>query len=184
MLRYILYFQYLNMVILLLDFNFIGSETIPLWYKFLKEFQLLVLQWYMGFPGGTSGEESTCQCRRHKRHGFHPWVEVIPWRRAWPPTPVFLPGDPILWNREGQRSLEGYGLLGCKESAHTHTHILTYIWVHCIPQFIQHYNCWSVQSFSLLKYFFLNKILFGDTSILINFNTLYTCYCFLKYFVF
>ena len=40
----------------------------------------------------TSGKEPTCQCRRRKRHGFDPWVGKIPWRRAWQPTPVFLPG--------------------------------------------------------------------------------------------
>jgi len=28
-----------------------------------------------------------------KRCGFDPWVMKIPWRRAWQPTPVFLPGD-------------------------------------------------------------------------------------------
>ena len=44
------------------------------------------------FPGGTSDKELTCQCRRHKKCGFHPWVGKIPWRRAWQPTPVFLPG--------------------------------------------------------------------------------------------
>jgi len=22
---------------------------------------------------------------------FHPWVEKVPWRRAWQPTPVFFP---------------------------------------------------------------------------------------------
>ena len=52
--------------------------------------------WYipfMGFPGGASGKEPACQCRRHKRHGFDPWVGKIPWRRAWQPTPVFWPGD-------------------------------------------------------------------------------------------
>ena len=27
------------------------------------------------------------------RCGFHPWVGKIPWRRAWKPTPVFLPGE-------------------------------------------------------------------------------------------
>ena len=27
------------------------------------------------------------------RHGFDPWVGKIPWRRAWQPTPVFLPGE-------------------------------------------------------------------------------------------
>ena len=47
----------------------------------------------LGFPGGASGKESACQCRRHKRCGFDPWVENIPWRTAWKPTPVFLPGE-------------------------------------------------------------------------------------------
>ena len=31
------------------------------------------------------------------------WVRKIPWRRAWKPTPVFLPGE-----SHEQRSLEGY----------------------------------------------------------------------------
>ena len=31
-----------------------------------------------GFPGGTSGKEPACQCRRYKRHGFHPWIRKIP----------------------------------------------------------------------------------------------------------
>ena len=35
----------------------------------------------MGFPGGTTGEESACQSRGCKRHGFDPWVRKIPWRR-------------------------------------------------------------------------------------------------------
>ena len=47
----------------------------------------------VGFPGGTSGKEPACQCRRLKRRGFSSWVGKIPWRRAWQPTPVFLPGD-------------------------------------------------------------------------------------------
>ena len=35
------------------------------------------------FPGGTSGKEPICQCRRQKRCGFDPWIGKIPWRRAW-----------------------------------------------------------------------------------------------------
>jgi len=31
-----------------------------------------------GFSGGASGKESTCQCRRCKRHRFDPWVRKIP----------------------------------------------------------------------------------------------------------
>jgi len=34
--------------------------------------------------------------------GFNPWLEKIPWRREWLPTPVFLPGE-----FRGQRSLVG-----------------------------------------------------------------------------
>ena len=56
-----------------------------------------------GFPGGASGKEPTCQCRILKRHWFDSWVRKIPWRGAWQPTPVILPGKP---HRE--RSLGGY----------------------------------------------------------------------------
>ena len=28
-----------------------------------------------------------------KKVGFDSWVEKIPWRRAWQPIPVFLPGE-------------------------------------------------------------------------------------------
>ena len=35
------------------------------------------------FLGGASGKEPACQCRRHKRRRFNPWVGKIPWRRAW-----------------------------------------------------------------------------------------------------
>jgi len=38
-------------------------------------------------------KEPACQCRRPKRCRFNPWVGKIPWRRAWQPTPVFLPGE-------------------------------------------------------------------------------------------
>ena len=38
---------------------------------------------------GTSGKEPACQCRRHKRHGFDPWVSmathssILAWRIPW-----------------------------------------------------------------------------------------------------
>ena len=57
----------------------------------------------LGFPSGTSGKESTCQCKRHERPGFDPWVRKIPGKRKWQPTPVFLPGE-----SHGHRSLVGY----------------------------------------------------------------------------
>ena len=44
---------------------------------------------FLGFPGGTSGKEPSCQCRRHKRYQFDPWIWKIPWRRAWQPTLEF-----------------------------------------------------------------------------------------------
>ena len=34
-----------------------------------------------GFPGGASGNERACQCRKQKRCGFDSWVGKIPWRR-------------------------------------------------------------------------------------------------------
>ena len=46
-----------------------------------------------------------------RRPGFDPWFGKIPWRRAWQPTPVFLPGE-----SQGQRNLVGYNPWGCRES--------------------------------------------------------------------
>ena len=62
-------------------------------------------------PGGSSGKEPTCQCRRRKKRGINPWVGKIPWRRKWQPTSVSLPGK-----FHGQRSLAGYSPWGYKES--------------------------------------------------------------------
>ena len=63
------------------------------------------------FPGGTGGKELACQCWRCKSRRLNPWVRKIPWRRAWQPTPVLLPGE-----SHGQRSLAGYSPWGCRES--------------------------------------------------------------------
>ena len=57
----------------------------------------------LGSPGGTSGKEPVCQCRRHKRRRFNPWIGKIPWSWKWQPTPVLLPAE-----SHGQRSLAGY----------------------------------------------------------------------------
>ena len=32
-------------------------------------------------PRWYGAKESACHCRRHRRHGFSPWVGKIPWRR-------------------------------------------------------------------------------------------------------
>ena len=65
---------------------------------------------HLGFLGNASGKEPTCQCRRHKRCKFDPWVRKIPWRRAWWPTPVVLPRE-----AHGQRSPVGYSPWGGEE---------------------------------------------------------------------
>ena len=40
-----------------------------------------------------------------KRHRFNPRIRKIPWRRAWKPAPVFLPGE-----SHGQAPMEPGGL--------------------------------------------------------------------------
>ena len=83
---------------------------------FMRPFFLNLFYWNSvdwGFPGGASGKGIACQCRRCRRFWrlqFNPWVGKIPWRRAWHPTPVFLPGE-----SHGQRSLAGYSPQGHQE---------------------------------------------------------------------
>ena len=80
---------------------------------------------HYGLPWSLSGKESTCQCRRHKRCGFDPWVGKINCRRKWQPTPVFLPG-----RSHGQKSLMGYSSWGHKRAGHN---LVTRHWQHIFP---------------------------------------------------
>ena len=97
-----------------------GSKVIhPKWWKGnvgTKLFTYLVLLLFgfvpgVGFPGGSSGKGSACQCMRCKRFRFDPWVGKISWRRTWQPTAVFLTGKSC-----GQRSLVGHNAWKRKES--------------------------------------------------------------------
>ena len=94
-------------------------------WEALSNKHLLKTSW---LPRWHSGKEYTCQRRRCKRHGFSFWVERMPWRRNWQPTPVLLPGE-----FHGQSNLVGYSSWGHKDSdttehmdmtEHTQTHTL------------------------------------------------------------
>ena len=78
-------------------------------------------KWCVNIIISTCSVVKNPQCRRQRRHGFSPWVGKIPWRRAWQPTPGFLPAK-----SHGQRSLVGYSPWGYKELDTTewltHTH--------------------------------------------------------------
>ena len=58
---------------------------------FLNSNTFLSLNSHIGLPKCLSGEESACQCKRCRKHGFSPWIRKIPWSRKWQPTPVLLP---------------------------------------------------------------------------------------------
>ena len=98
------------------DFFLLSSATrkvnLPTGRKYLQNLYLLPwwLRWY----------RIRLQCGRP---GFSPWVGKIPRRRAWQPTPVFLPGK-----FHGQRSLEGYSPRGLKRVGHDwatkHTYLI------------------------------------------------------------
>ena len=57
-------------------------KTRPLFSK-----NLLGIYWWVGFPGGISGKESACHCRRLRDTGLipgsgrRPWVRKDPWVR-------------------------------------------------------------------------------------------------------
>ena len=56
----------------------------------------------MGFPGGSAVKNSPANSGD---------MSLIPWRREWQPSPVFLPGKSNEW-----KSLAGPNLWDCKES--------------------------------------------------------------------
>ena len=59
-----------------------GYNLILVKLEWLVTFLVLhTLTTFKGFPGGASDKEYACQCRRHKRYRFDPWVGKIPWRK-------------------------------------------------------------------------------------------------------
>ena len=68
----------------------------------------------MGFPGGSVVKNPPAVQETQET-----WVERIPWRRAWQPTSVFLPGE-----FHGPRSLVGYSPLGRKELDTTESNLV------------------------------------------------------------
>ena len=89
----------------------------------------------MGSRGGHRGKIPTCHCRRRKRRRFDSWVKKIPWRRAWQPTPVSLPGE-----SHGQRSLAGYSPWGRK----SRTQLSNYTTTTTITRFRLKVECFAV----------------------------------------
>ena len=65
-----------------------------------------------GLPDGSVGKESAC-------NAFDSWVETIPWRRAWQPAPVFLPGDSS-WTEEPGAAVPGLTKSQTRQSTHTY----------------------------------------------------------------
>ena len=75
----------------------------------------------------TSGKEPTCRCRRHSRLSFGPLLRKILWRKAWQPTPIFLPGESM--GREAWWA-KVYGVTQHQtwlKRLSTHTHICSWI---------------------------------------------------------
>ena len=92
-------------------------------------------------------------CLKWGSPGFDPWVGKIPWRRAWQPTPVFLPRKSY-----GQRSLVGYSPWGSQSVGHnwtTDTHnIVNQLYFNFLKKkgnYIPFYMVWHSISETLLQ---------------------------------
>ena len=99
-----------------------------------------------GFPGGASVKEPACQWRRHKRHGFNPWVGnnpleeavaahfcVLAWRIPWTEEPGRLQSI------ESQRVGHGWSDLTRHEAWHNprqytdeHVSFSNFVFMACI----------------------------------------------------
>ena len=96
--------------VITLKFVLVSSAWSPVISFALSTAERGLHRWY-------SGEESICQCRRHKRLECDLWVGKVLWSRKWQPTPVFLPE-----NFHGQGSLASCSPCDHKESIRLQRH--------------------------------------------------------------
>ena len=64
----------------------------------------------------------------HMRCGFNPWVRKIPWRKAWQPAPVCLPGK-----AHGQKMLASCSRWGHKQSEQDWSDLVCRTLIHLGP---------------------------------------------------
>ena len=98
--------------------------------------------WFWVTPGEFRSSlvaQQVNHCLQCKRPRLNPWVGKIPWRREWPPTPVFLPGESL-----GQRNLA--------RSSPWH-HKIRLDWAR-FPSLLGEYS-WFVWVFDVNGYFYL-----------------------------
>ena len=76
-------------------------------HRVLLHFHLSMGVFALGSPGGASGKEHACQCRRCKRLGFDPWVRNHALEEGMATYPSIL-----AW----RIPLAGYSPWGCTES--------------------------------------------------------------------
>ena len=71
----------------------LSTYSLSVSHIYLAFYYLSIYLYHMWcvLPRWCIGKEFTCQCRRHRRLRFDPWVGKIPQRRKWQPTPVLLP---------------------------------------------------------------------------------------------
>ena len=88
-------------------------------FKMNENMQLICLMnKHLGVSHVALVKRNCLPVQKTKRCHLDPWVGKIPWRRAWQPTPAFLPGE-----FHGQRSLAGYNSWVTKSLIRlTHTH--------------------------------------------------------------
>ena len=96
-----------------------------------KPKKFLSIFWCLSPPGGSVGKESTYNAGDAGDTGSIPGSGRFPWRRAWQPTLVFLPGE-----SHGQRSLVGYGSQGHRESDKTEVTEHAPLTLHCRSTFM------------------------------------------------
>ena len=89
------------------------SKYVNMWQcvSYQRNMVITYLYWVHGLVWWLRRYRIRLQCGKP---GFDPWIEMMPWRKAWQPTPVFLPGE-----SHRQSSLVGHSPWGLKESGMT-----------------------------------------------------------------
>ena len=74
---------------------------------------------YMGFPGGSDGEESACRFRRPK---FNSWVGKIPVEKG-----MATPSSILAWRIPWTEEPGGLQSVGSQDTSEVPAHIIAYI---------------------------------------------------------
>ena len=138
-----LYATNITFLLNIVDLQCVSFWCTSKWFIYTYIFERIYIH---GFPGHARHKEPACQCRRHKRCEFHPWVRKITGGGHGNPHQYSHLENSWTKEPDGLRSMESQWVRhNWSNLACTHTHMYIFIFHYSLLQSTEYRLCCIIE---------------------------------------